>query len=102
MRTQSGSGFSVFLIMLLVIIGFGALLWMNTKPAAPVVPVVPTEFVPTDESETWQQILREGFGSNSTPLPTPAVSQQEYVPPTLALSVQLDATPVQEIGRAHV
>ncbi len=82
MRGQSG-GFSIFFVLILVMGGLGVLLWMNAAPAAPIVPVIPTEVIPTEDTNAWQDILRAGFGSDSTPLPTVAVPQQAYVAPTL-------------------
>lgn len=82
MRTRS-SGIPTVMILVVVLLGFGALLLANSSPAAPLAPIIPTEAEPTLEINAWQAILSEGFGENSTPLPTIAIPTREFVPPTL-------------------
>ncbi len=99
MRGQT-SGFSVIVILLVVMGAFGALLWANSRPVTPALPVVPTEAQPTENANAWQEVLRAGFGSGGTPIPTIAIPQQPYVAPTLALGSAPTSTPVQasELG----
>jgi hypothetical protein len=91
---------SVVVVLMIVIGGFGALLWANSSTSAPAFPVVPTEARPTEDSNVWQEVLRAGFGSGGTPLPTIAVPQQPYAPPTLDVADAPTPTPVQasELG----
>lgn len=62
---------------------FGFVVMNNAQPMPVAQVVVPTEAVPTAEANSWQSILSEGFGSNSTALPTIAIPTQPFVPPTL-------------------
>jgi murein DD-endopeptidase MepM/ murein hydrolase activator NlpD len=71
------------LLVLLVFGGFGVILLANGAPAQIVQPIIPTQALPTDDPNAWQNILREGFGENSTPLPTIAIPTEPFVPPTL-------------------
>lgn len=88
-------GFPALLAVVVVVAGFGALLWANAAPTPPLQPVIPTEAVPTADPDSWQNILRAGFGSNSTPLPTVAIPAQPFVAPTLALGGGADAVPIE-------
>lgn len=82
MNRQS-STFPAFLLILVVMGGFGFIVWANARPTAPLRTIIPTESIPTDDPNAWQLILREGFGSNSTPLPTIAIPTAPFVAPTL-------------------
>lgn len=80
------SGISASFLILLVIVGFGALLWRNAQPAPALRVIVPTQGQPTEDVNSWEAILRAGFGSDSTPLPTVAIPTAPYLPPTLPLN----------------
>lgn len=82
MRGQS-NGFTTFLFVLIVFGGFGFVLYSNSQSAVPARVIVPTQVEPTSVANAWQQVLREGFGDNSTPLPTLEIPAQPYIPPTL-------------------
>lgn len=82
MRGTTRASLSAFFMVMLAASGFGLALWSNAAPVA-VRPVVPTEIPPTEDTNSWQRILREGFGENSTPLPTVAIPTQPFEPPTL-------------------
>lgn len=99
MRGQS-SGFSVIVILVVMLAVFGALLFANARPASPLVPVIPTESQSTENPNAWQEVLKAGFGSGGTPLPPIPTPQQPYVAPTLALGDSPSSTPVQasELG----
>ncbi|MBE2266903.1 MAG: M23 family metallopeptidase [Anaerolinea sp.] len=77
------SGFTAFVLVLLVVAGFIFLLWSNARPAPELRVIVPTENAPTESVSGWEQILEAGFGENSTPLPTIAIPTGQYIPPTL-------------------
>lgn len=81
---------------------FAGIVWTNSRPAPPVVAIVPTEAAPTQAGNAWQDILRQGFGSNSTPLPTVAIPTADFQPPTLALVVENNdpLSPGQVVGEA--
>ena len=82
---RSGGLPTIFLLLIVLSI-FGALLWANAAPAPTLAPIIPTEAEPVDDTNSFQQFLREGVGSNSTPLPTIAIPTQPFVAPTLANS----------------
>jgi murein DD-endopeptidase MepM/ murein hydrolase activator NlpD len=88
------------LLILVALGGFGAVLLTNSVPAPAAVPVVPTQLIPTDDPNAWQTILEQGFGANSTALPTVAIPTEPFVAPTLAQNEDsnLIAIPAAEIG----
>jgi murein DD-endopeptidase MepM/ murein hydrolase activator NlpD len=92
--SRQGSSVPVFILLLLAVAGFGAVLWVNSRPAPDLVVLIPTQLPPTDDSNAWQGILRQGFGSNSTPLPTVAIPTAQFVPPTLQPSGAFDISPI--------
>jgi len=78
----------------IVVAVFAGLLWLNSRPAPAVVVVVPTEPAATEDRNAWQDILRQGFGSNSTPLPTVAIPTGEFRPPTLEVVAEGPSSPL--------
>ncbi len=88
------SNLTTFVLLSLVLGVFGLIVWLNARPAPAVVVVVPTEPVPTQDGNAWQDILRQGFGSNSTPLPTVAIPTAQFEPPTLAFSAAPNSSPL--------
>ena len=70
---QRGSSVPAFILLILAIAVFGGILWYNARPVPDLVPIIPTEIPEATEANAWQGILRQGFGSNSTPLPTVAI-----------------------------
>lgn len=93
MRKRS-SGLPTVFILIIVLVGFGVLLVVNSSPATPMSPAMPTEAEPTSNANAWQQILSDGFGENSTPLPTIAIPTRDFVPPTLPASQLATSTPI--------
>jgi murein DD-endopeptidase MepM/ murein hydrolase activator NlpD len=91
---QRGTGFSTFVLIVLVVIGFGVVLWRNAQPAPALRIIVPTQAVPTEGVNAWEAILQAGFGDDSTPLPTVAIPTAPYMPPTLAIAPNTALTPV--------
>lgn len=91
---KSGNSVPVFLLVVIVLAGFGLLLWMNSRPVPAVQVLVPTVVTPTDDANAWESVLRDGFGSNSTPLPTVAIPTGEFVPPTVAFNADVDLSPL--------
>jgi len=83
---KRASGIPTLLIIILVLTGFGALLYVNSSPVTPLSVVIPTQAEPTSDVNAWQAILSEGFGENSTPLPTIAIPTKAFVAPTLPSS----------------
>lgn len=83
---KRASGIPTLLIIMIVLIGFGALLVVNSSPVTPLSAAIPTQVEPTSDVNAWQAILSEGFGENSTPLPTIAIPTKAFVPPTLPSS----------------
>lgn len=82
MRRQGG--LPSILLVLVAMGGFGFVVWRNAQPLPSVKTIIPTEQQPTADSGGWEAILRAGFGSNSTPLPTILPIGTPFVPPTLA------------------
>ena len=91
---KRASGIPTVVVLFLVLGGFGVLLFANSSPATPLSPIIPTMVEPTSDNNAWQAILSDGFGENSTPLPTIAIPTRAFVPSTLAPS-QLSATPFE-------
>ncbi len=91
---RQGGGIPAILIVMVVLGIFGILLAQNATPAAPVRVIIPTEVQPTAEENAWESILRDGFGSQSTPLPTIAIPTGAFIPPTLALAAVATASPL--------
>ncbi len=81
------------LIVLIVIAIFGILVLLNSSPVLVTIPIPQTDIQPTDEDNAWQAILSEGFGNNSTPLPTIAIPTREFVVPTLNVNILTTSTP---------
>lgn len=93
MRAE-GRGFPTFFLVMVAVVGFGLVVWVNIRPSEPLKVVIPTEFVPTDNPQAWELVLRAGFGSNSTPLPTIALPTASFAPPTLPSSSDTNLTPL--------
>ncbi len=93
MRRQPNSLSALFL-MVVALGGFGFLLWSNAGITSPLEPIVPTEFIPTDDPNSWENLLRQGFGDNSTPLPTIEIPTEQFIAPTLALSGDTNIIPI--------
>lgn len=89
---QRSSGIPVFLVVVLVIGGFGLIVYFNSRPTPEPRVIVPTEAQSTAAGDSLRDILRAGFGSNSTPLPTVAIPTGAFIPPTLN-SAPMDLTP---------
>jgi len=88
-------GFSTILLLIVGLAGFGLIVWLNARPdQSPSVIVIPTVQQPTEDANSWQTVLRVGFGSNSTPLPTVAIPTASFIPPTLAGSSDTNLTPI--------
>ena len=85
---------AALLLAVVALAGFGAILFSNGSPRPVLQPIIPTQFVPTDDPKAWQNILREGFGDNSTPLPTVAIPTESFVPPTLDRTGETNLVPV--------
>lgn len=92
MRQQS-SGLMTLVVVLVVFAGFGLLLYSNAQPGEPLKVIVPTQIEPTSPGNPWQDILRPGFGDNSTPLPTIPIPDQPFVAPTLMPGQNVSTTP---------
>lgn len=84
------------LLIIGTIVGFTMTLWRNGDEAPQLVVIVPTQLPPTDNPEAWQNFLREGFGGNSTPLPTVPLPTRPFEAPTLpGLQNDNGALPIQ-------
>lgn len=86
-------GMPVFIVVILVIGIFAGVVYFNSRPTGELRVIIPQEADPTQADVSWQSILREGFGNDSTPLATVALPTGEFVPPTLPAAGQITATP---------
>ncbi len=86
-------GIITFFSVTLVLGGFGALLWLNAQPTAPLRPVIPTQSLPTAVGASWQDVLQAGLNAQGTAVPTIAIPDQNYIPPTLPSDAEPSATP---------
>ncbi|MBC6934497.1 MAG: hypothetical protein DWB42_01505 [Chloroflexi bacterium] len=95
MRRQ---GLPAVLLVLVAVGGFGFMVWMNAQPTPSLRTIIPTEQQPTEDSSGgWQAILRAGFGSNSTPLPTIQPLLTPFAPPTLVISGDTDVVAIPPV-----
>ncbi|GAB1421333.1 hypothetical protein MASR2M15_14920 [Anaerolineales bacterium] len=78
----------VGLILILMIVFIGLLLWSNSQPAVPVMPIV---IAPATEvvDNSWQTIFQQGFKEQSTALPTVGIPEASRVPDIIPTQVQL-------------
>ncbi|MGQ9907687.1 MAG: peptidoglycan DD-metalloendopeptidase family protein [Candidatus Flexifilum sp.] len=88
-------GLPAFLLILVALIGFGYVLWQNAQPVPALRVIVPTERQPTEAINSWQSVLREGFGADSTPLPTVAIPTAPFIPPTLPIANPAVLQPIE-------
>lgn len=88
-------GLSIFALVVGVIAGFVWLVWSNAAPLDDLRPVVPTQVDATPVADSWQDILRAGLNFDGTLVPTVAIPDRQYVPPTLAVDDQPTPTLVQ-------
>jgi murein DD-endopeptidase MepM/ murein hydrolase activator NlpD len=86
-------GVSTFLL-LVVIAGFGVMLWRNAAPTAPLLSALPTQAAPTENPNTISQLLQANFGQNSTPLPTIALPTESSLPTLPPIQAALIASPI--------
>jgi len=91
---RTSSGIPTMFLIAIVLGGFGIVVWLNARPTPTLRTIIPTEMIPTDDPNAWQEILREGFGSNSTPLPTIALPTAPFVAPTLPITGDTNLVPL--------
>ncbi len=90
---QRSGGMPVFVVVVLVIAVFGGVVYFNSRPTGEMRVIIPEQAEPTQPEVSWQSILREGFGSDSTPLATVPLPTGEFVPPTIPAGGQITMTP---------
>ena len=93
MRAQ-GNGLPAIVLVALAIGGFVLVVWANARPSDPIKAIIPTEQIATDNPQGWEVVLRSGFGSNTTPLPTIGLPTASFAPPTLPGSSDTNLTPL--------
>ncbi len=96
---QQSNGFTTFLLLLVALVGFGAVLWLNSGTTQPLALILPTEEQPTAYPDVIGQLLDADFGDDSTPLPTVAIPQLQPTRPVIAQPVGASPTPVQASDR---
>ncbi|HEX2908861.1 MAG TPA: peptidoglycan DD-metalloendopeptidase family protein [Phototrophicaceae bacterium] len=97
MMRRQGGGFPAVVLVAVAMGCFGFIVWKNAQPVPAVRTIIPTEQQPTADSGGWAAILRAGFGSDSTPLPTIAPLLTPFVPPTLAISGDTNLIPIPPV-----
>ncbi|MBE2182115.1 MAG: peptidoglycan DD-metalloendopeptidase family protein [Anaerolineae bacterium] len=95
---QGGNGIPAVTLVIIGTLIFGFIIWQNTRPEAPTRVIVPTEIQPATEVNAWQVILEQGFGSDSTPLPTIGIPTAPFVPPTLPIETESALLPAQTLS----
>ncbi|MDQ7036742.1 MAG: peptidoglycan DD-metalloendopeptidase family protein [Anaerolineae bacterium] len=94
---RSPSGFSTFLLLIVAMGAFGAVLWLNSNQAESAQAILPADVPPTENPNVVAQLLSDNFGDDSTPLPTIEIAD---VQPTRASVIQpsgATATPVSAV-----
>ncbi len=95
---QGGNGIPAITVVVIGVIVFGVIIWQNARPEAPARVIVPTQIQAATEINAWQVILEQGFGSDSTPLPTIGIPTAPFIPPTLALDTAATLLPAQTLS----
>ncbi|GAB5490052.1 MAG: hypothetical protein Phog2KO_02670 [Phototrophicaceae bacterium] len=93
MRRSSG-GFSAFILLVLALGAFVAVLWFNSAGTSPIAPIIPTEGVPTSESLSISDLLDTNFGNNASPAPTVDLPISEPTRPVISQPSGPTATPI--------
>jgi hypothetical protein len=99
MQRQPG-GIPAFMLVVIALVIFGGLVLLNSRPSPSLRVIVPTQSEPTQPGNAWEQILQQGFGSNSTPLPTVAIPTANFVAPTLAINAAATPLAAAELGNS--
>ncbi len=86
------------MLVFIAVVIFGVMVYLNSRPAPALTVIVPTQGAPTEAQNGWEQVLQQGFGNDSTPLPTVAIPTANYVAPTLALSGQVTPISPADVG----
>src|SRR5450432_2126579 len=97
MQRQTG-GIPAFVLVVIAVGVFGVLVFMNTRSAPSLRVIIPTEGQPTEAGNAWEQILQQGFGSDSTPLPTAAIPTANFIPPTLSANGEVTPVSPADLG----
>lgn len=84
-------GITTFILLVIVVGGFGVLLARNAQPVAPITAALPTQFNPTEHPNLISELLQQNLGENSTALPTVAIPTTNPIP-TQALQQPATAT----------
>jgi murein DD-endopeptidase MepM/ murein hydrolase activator NlpD len=84
------------LLLLVVVVGFGALVWRNSSsvPESPLAQSLPTQSTPTQNPNPITDLLRQGFGENSTPLPTVAIPSAAPTIAQIIVPADMPTTPI--------
>ncbi len=72
------------MVLMVILGGFGFLLYQNAQPAQSLRVVVPTEIPSTSAANPLRDIFSANFGSDTTAMPTIAIPTQPFAAPTLA------------------
>lgn len=91
-------GVPAFMLLLIAVGVFVFVIVSNSRPAPQLSIIVPTQAQATEGANAWQEILQQGFGNDSTPLPTVAIPTANFVAPTLALVGQVEPLSPGEVG----
>jgi len=99
MDNNSG-GLVTIVVFVIVVGGFGFMLYNNSQSEAPIRAIVPTQVEPTAVADNWERVLQAGFGANTTAVPTIPIPDQPFSAPTLP-PLEQTATPMQAGSRGE-
>ncbi len=95
---RQGGGIPAFVLVVIAVAVFGVLVFFNSRPAPAIRVIVPTQAQPTPSVNAWEQVLQQGFGSDSTAYPTVAIPTANFIPPTLAQGGQVTPLSPADVG----
>lgn len=93
MKRKRG-GISTVLFILLVLVAFVGILWLNSAPVEPPAPVAVGQLNPTEDPNVIAQILSRNFGSEGTAVPTVALPTLQPTQPIVLQPAGPSATPI--------
>ncbi|MDZ4671778.1 MAG: peptidoglycan DD-metalloendopeptidase family protein [Phototrophicales bacterium] len=97
-RQSSSAGVFTVVIFFMVFGAFGLLLYNNAQGVTPVRVIIPSQAPPTQQSNTWQEVLQAGFSEQGTAFPTIEIPTQQFIAPTLPPVSEFTMTPFSAVN----